>query len=148
MITSIDKEDNSFMSYVVLSNENGVYEIPEMLIDMEDPYNKTYLQPYMKNKKLTIQIRETHVFKNLTAKDALSIGNEHKDCLYRFLEDYDSVTYQSHEFLCETIEWAETHPDESDSNGRYSFFMDRQLSTDEQNRFLMKLGFSEKDLGI
>ncbi len=148
MISPIEKESSNYLSYVVLSKETGVYEKPEMMIEMNDPYNKTYLMPYIKNKSLGVQVRETHVFKNLSANEALFIGRKYVDCMFRFLEDYDSVTYQSNEYLCESIEWAESHPDESASQGSYSFFMDRLLSSEEQNIILMELGFSRKDLGI
>ncbi len=135
------KSTDNFISYVVFSSKTGVYEKPEFRIDFTDPYNKSYLIPYLNNEQVTLQFRETHVFKKLTAKEALAIGNKYKDNLFRFLDDYDSVTHQTSKSFCETIKWAEENPDDSTSYGFYSFFMDRILSNQEEKAILLHLGF-------
>lgn len=148
IITPVEEESCNYISYVVFTTETGVYEIPEFSIEMDDPDNKSYLEPYIKNKKLTVQLRETHEFDFMLPEEALAIGRKYEDCLFRFMDDDDTVTYLTSDEFCELIEWSEENPDDSISDGSYSFFMDKPLPIEEQNRILMKFGFSREELGI
>jgi len=142
-VNPIEGDSERFISYVVMDMK-GIPERPEFRIDFTDPNNRSYLERYILNDRLTVQLRETHVFRSIPADRARSVAKSHPDSLFRFIDDADSVTYQTSEWLIEMLDWQELHH-EGDSNG-YSFFLDRILSIEDRNKILMGIGFSQNEL--
>lgn len=133
------KYSESFLSYLIMDKKQCPLR-PEFRIDpSEVAFTKLEL---IKNQKATdriLEIRETFVYRNLSADETLNVGNANPECLFRFIDDPESATLHSSEDFCETINWSLKHPNQRKGNGTYSFYMDRILTSAEQEEFINNL---------
>lgn len=129
----------SFYSYLVM-DLNGYPIQPEFRIDTSEmAFTKPNLLKYQKAADLILEIRETFVYRHLSAIEALNVGNDNPECFFRFIDDPESATLHSSEDFCDTVDWSNSHPEQCEGDGTYFFFMDRILSTEERNEFIKSL---------
>jgi len=133
------KHSESFYSYLVMDKDRYPLR-PEFRIDpSEMAFTRPNLLKYQKAADLILEIRETFVYRHLSAADALNVGNANPECLFRFIDDPESATLHSSEDFCETVDWSCKHPRQRKGDGTYSFFMDRILSPEEQKAYIRSL---------
>lgn len=133
------RHSESFYSYLVMNKDRYPLR-PEFRIDpSEVAFTKPNLLRYQTATNLILEIRETFVYRHLSAADALKVGSDNPGCLFRFIDDPESATLHSSEDFCETVKWSYSHPRQRKGDGTYSFFMDRILSPEEQKAYIKSL---------